>query len=45
MADNLKAILQIATGDPLDPRSTNVTLGGGNLRKNIALDLATWTGP
>ncbi len=45
VADNLKAILQIATGDPLDPRSTNVTLGGGNLRKNIALDLGylDWT--
>jgi len=45
VADNMKAVVQIATGDPLDPRSTNATLGSGNLRKNISLDLGyvDWT--
>jgi hypothetical protein len=40
VADNLKTYIGIATGDPEDPRSTNATLGGGNVRKNIALDYA-----
>ena len=45
VADNLKAVVQIATGDLTDPRSTNTTLGGGNLRKTIGLDLGyvDWT--
>ena len=45
VADNLKAVIQIATGDLTDPRSTNTTLGGGNLRKTIGLDLGyvDWT--
>jgi len=38
VSDSLTAYVGIATGDPDDPRSTNSTLGGGNLRKNIALD-------
>jgi len=38
VADAVKAYAGLATGDPLEPRSTNVTLGGGNVRKNIALD-------
>jgi len=40
VSDNLKTYVGIATGDPEDPRSTNATLGGGNVRKNIALDYA-----
>ena len=40
VSDSLKTYIGIATGDPEDPRSTNATLGGGNLRKNIALDYA-----
>jgi len=38
VSDTMTAYVGIATGDPTDPRSTNATLGGGNLRKNIALD-------
>jgi regulator of replication initiation timing len=40
VSDSLKTYIGIATGDPEDPRSTNATLGGGNVRKNIALDYA-----
>jgi len=40
VSDSLKTYVGIATGDPEDPRSTNATLGGGNVRKNIALDYA-----
>lgn len=40
VADNLLVGLQIATGDPLDPRSTNSTLGDSNIREQIQLDLA-----
>lgn len=40
LSDTLSAGLQIAAGDPLDPRSTNATLGAANIRKNVALDQA-----
>lgn len=40
VSDQLNASLQIATGDPLDPRSTNSTLGDSNQRDQIQLDLA-----
>lgn len=40
VSDSLKTYIGIATGDPTDPRSTNATLGGGAVRKNIALDYA-----
>jgi hypothetical protein len=45
VSDSLKTYIGIATGDPEDPRSTNATLGGGNARKNVALDYAyfDWT--
>lgn len=39
--DTVKAVVQFATaGDDRDPRSTNQTLGEGNTRKGIGLDLA-----
>jgi hypothetical protein len=40
ISDTLSTGLQIATGDPLDPRSTNSTLGDSNQRDGIQLDLA-----
>lgn len=40
VSDQLMVGLQIATGDPLDPRSTNSTLGDSNQRDQIQLDLA-----
>ena len=40
VADNVQVGLQIATGDPLDPRSTNSTLGDSNIRDQVQLDLA-----
>jgi uncharacterized coiled-coil protein SlyX len=40
VADNVLVGLQIATGDPLDPRSTNSTLGDSNIREQIQMDLA-----
>jgi hypothetical protein len=40
VTEDVKLFAGLATGDPLDPRSTNVTLGSGNVRKNIALDYA-----
>lgn len=38
VSDSLTAYVGIATGDLEDPRSTNATLGGGNLRKTLSLD-------
>jgi hypothetical protein len=38
--DTITAGLQLATGDGLDPRSTNQTLGDSNLRDSIQLDQA-----
>lgn len=43
VTDSLSAYVGIATGDPDDPRSTNVTLGGGNVRKSLGLDLGYFT--
>jgi hypothetical protein len=40
VSDELLVGLQIATGDPLDPRSTNSTLGDSNQRDQVQLDLA-----
>ena len=38
VSDSMTAYVGIATGDPEDPRSTNVTLGGGNVRKSLGID-------
>jgi len=38
VSDTVTTYIGIATGDLEDPRSTNATLGGGNLRKTLSLD-------
>ncbi len=40
LSDTLSTGFQIVTGDGLDPRSTNQTLGDANQRDSIQLDLA-----
>lgn len=40
LGESLTAGLRLATGDATNPRSTNVTFGDSNQRKDVGLDLA-----